>query len=74
MQRRYFFQRVSAAFFAISLRRDEVSVLARAAPPAFPLRTRPDFVLDFPRRNPHDVNGVADRVGRALLALGASGH
>jgi hypothetical protein len=73
MQRRYFFQRVSAAFFAISLRRDEVSVLARAAPPAFP-RTRPDFVLDFPRRNPHDVNGVADRVGRALLALGASGH
>jgi hypothetical protein len=29
--------------------------------------------LNLPRRNPHDVDGVADNVGGALLAFGASG-
>jgi hypothetical protein len=38
----YFFQRFSAAFFAISLRRADESVAVLAAAPACPLRVRPE--------------------------------
>ena len=31
-------------------------------------------VWNFPRRNPHDVDGVADHIGGAFLALGSLGH
>ena len=39
----------------------------------FALRCRSIF-LSLPRRDPHNVDGVADHVGGALLAFGASGH
>jgi hypothetical protein len=31
-------------------------------------------ILDFPRRDPHDMDRVADYVGRAFLTFGASRH
>ncbi len=30
------------------------------------------LIVDLPRRDPHDVDGVADHVGGALLAFAAS--
>jgi hypothetical protein len=37
-------------------------------------RLRLGRFLNFPRRDPHDVDRVADHVGGAFLAFGASGH
>jgi hypothetical protein len=36
-------------------------------------KVREEGFFDFPRRDPHDVDRVADHVGGALLAFRASG-
>jgi hypothetical protein len=33
-----------------------------------------DFVLNLPRRDPHDVNRVTDHIGGSFLSLGAFRH
>src|SRR5689334_12660573 len=71
-------KRLAAAFRAISARRFLLSFLARAARPLAPssgrraLRLGRGLVL-VARGDPHDLDGGADHVGRALLTLGL-GH
>ncbi|MEA2859227.1 MAG: hypothetical protein QOC72_1266 [Methylobacteriaceae bacterium] len=36
--------------------------------------TSAQLSLQSPRCYPHDVDGIADNIGGALLAFGASGH
>ena len=78
----YLPQRDCAAFLAISFRYLADMPDARALPPILPSSwaalflpssARKDF-LNLPRRDPHDVDGIADHVRGALLAFGASGH
>jgi len=47
--------------------------LATLAAPLGPLRGFDKAIFDLPRRDPHDMDGVADHVGGAFLALAPRG-
>ena len=63
-------------FLSVVLR----SILPRLPPlrPPFLAYSLPCFAwgvfFDFSRCNPHDMDGIGDHIGGALLASGASGH
>src|ERR1700730_17674366 len=76
----YFSHRFPAAFFATSARRSGVMALALGAwaplPSAFAAGSLPSsgMVSSIASGNPHDMNGVADYVSGALLALRPGRH
>jgi len=66
---------------AISARRSGVICAARAFPPLLPssaaallARFGFEFLGFFAGRDPHDLDGVADHVGGALLTSGSARH